>query len=420
MSTVFFKANHQSVRSQLSALTSSIDVAQAKLSERFNLFWKKFMNTTNLVQTVRVKKWCLSPPPSEGGQKNANHDCSQYSALTSMLNTIKPSCRQLGMTLIEIMIAMLVGAFLLGGVLQVFIGSKQTNRMQENLSRLQENGRFAIDLINHDIRMAGFQGCNSIVNVPINSINALPIIPASNTIITGNEAIPPIWTPALPAASVTPIAGTDVITLLHGNSCGGNLTVPMATTASNIQIAATNTCGIGVGSALLIADCANADIFLAAAGTVDPNITHAALSVPYSSTAELFTYSENSYFINNGANGRPALWRFDNAQAAGGNNPVEFVEGIENMQVLYGEDTDLLGTDGKCTICTPNYYVTANNVVDPSRVVSIRISLLAATPDDNLTAQAVPYTYNGVTITPNDRRIRRVFTSTISIRNRLL
>ncbi len=65
---------------------------------------------------------------------------------------------QTGMTLIEILIALLIGAFLLGGVLQIFVSSKQTNRMQENLSRLQENGRFAMNFLTKDIRMAGYWG----------------------------------------------------------------------------------------------------------------------------------------------------------------------------------------------------------------------------------------------------------------------
>ena len=67
---------------------------------------------------------------------------------------------QTGMTLIEIMIALLIGVFLLGGVLQIFVGSKQTNRMQEGLSRLQESGRFAMDFLSRDIRMAGSWGCH--------------------------------------------------------------------------------------------------------------------------------------------------------------------------------------------------------------------------------------------------------------------
>ncbi len=66
---------------------------------------------------------------------------------------------QTGLTLIEIMIALLIGAFILGGVMQIFLNSRQTYRMQDNLSRLQENGRFAMEFLAKDIRMAGYWGC---------------------------------------------------------------------------------------------------------------------------------------------------------------------------------------------------------------------------------------------------------------------
>ena len=73
---------------------------------------------------------------------------------------------QTGFTLIELMIAMLLGAFLIGGIMQIFLGSRQTYRMQENLSRLQENGRFAMEFITRDNRMMGYQGCASRTIVP--------------------------------------------------------------------------------------------------------------------------------------------------------------------------------------------------------------------------------------------------------------
>lgn len=74
-------------------------------------------------------------------------------------SSASPYRHQYGMTLIEIMIALLIGAFLIGGVLEIFINSKQTYRMQDGLSRLQENGRFALDFIGQDIRMTSYWGC---------------------------------------------------------------------------------------------------------------------------------------------------------------------------------------------------------------------------------------------------------------------
>jgi type IV pilus assembly protein PilW len=63
--------------------------------------------------------------------------------------------------------------------------------------------------------------------------------------------------------------------------------------------------------------------------------------------------------------------------------------------------------------------VPANNVVDWEKVVSIRVSLLTRSLDDNLAAKPLAYTFNGVRTLPTDRRLRRVFNSTFAIRNRL-
>jgi len=49
----------------------------------------------------------------------------------------------------------------MAGVIQIFLSAKQAYRLQENLSRLQENGRFAMDFITKDVRMAGYAGCSS-------------------------------------------------------------------------------------------------------------------------------------------------------------------------------------------------------------------------------------------------------------------
>ena len=76
--------------------------------------------------------------------------------------------RQLGLTLIELMIAMLVGLFLLAGIVMVFINSNRSNHMQENLARLQENGRFAIEFLTKDTRMVGYWDCMKPIAAPNN------------------------------------------------------------------------------------------------------------------------------------------------------------------------------------------------------------------------------------------------------------
>jgi type IV pilus assembly protein PilW len=68
------------------------------------------------------------------------------------------------------------------------------------------------------------------------------------------------------------------------------------------------------------------------------------------------------------------------------------------MQILYGEDTS---GDG-----TPNYYVDADTVANMDEVVSVRITLIARTADSNLSSSG-------------DGRLRRTFSSTLVLRNRL-
>lgn len=65
--------------------------------------------------------------------------------------------RQNGLSLVELMIAITVGLFLTVIISQIFVGSKQSYRINDDLSRLQENGRFATELLSRTIRLAGFK-----------------------------------------------------------------------------------------------------------------------------------------------------------------------------------------------------------------------------------------------------------------------
>lgn len=62
--------------------------------------------------------------------------------------------RPRGFSLIELMIAMVIGLLLIIGITSLFTTTSSINRMENGLARLQENGRFALDRIAEDIRMA--------------------------------------------------------------------------------------------------------------------------------------------------------------------------------------------------------------------------------------------------------------------------
>jgi len=342
---------------------------------------------------------------------------------------------QKGLTLIELMIAMLLGIFLIGGVIQIFLSSKQTYRMQENLSRIQENGRFAMHFIEQDARMTGSVGCNSQTAIISTLTTPTPFLYNFSTAIEGFEATSPtVWAPVINADIIGPLGGSDVLTIRRSSDQGftvvaqatasAGLTLDDTATNANLKAAGyLNSLGANNCMTVVVSNCATAAVFQvsAIAGTVlshntggscDPKNTTADLGTTFKG-GQVFPINTISYYVRKrdplDPNNQPSLYRRVGANAA-----EELVEGIENMQILYGVDTN---NDN-----TPDFYEKADAVLlNWPNVVSIRISLLVVSLDNNVAAQPLPYVYNGVTIVPaaSDKRIRRVFTSIIALRNRL-
>jgi type IV pilus assembly protein PilW len=85
-----------------------------------------------------------------------------------MSRTLATARTQRGLSIIELLVAMVIGLLLMTGVLQVFFASKQTYSSNEAASRLQENGRFALEFIAQSVRMAGYmEVVNSKKNPPM-------------------------------------------------------------------------------------------------------------------------------------------------------------------------------------------------------------------------------------------------------------
>jgi type IV pilus assembly protein PilW len=109
---------------------------------------------------------------------------------------------------------------------------------------------------------------------------------------------------------------------------------------------------------------------------------------------------------NNDGKNPLSLWRKSGLEA-----PIELVEGVENLQILYGEDTDQDNV--------PNQYREAHEVIEWTNVITIRITVIVNSID-NVGSTSVP----GLTCADRcvdnqlyDGLIRRSFTQTIQIRN---
>jgi type IV pilus assembly protein PilW len=66
-----------------------------------------------------------------------------------------------GFTLIELMVAMVLGLLVAAGIVTVFASTSSSNKAQNQLAQLQEAGRFAVTRIGTDLRMANGQYCTN-------------------------------------------------------------------------------------------------------------------------------------------------------------------------------------------------------------------------------------------------------------------
>ena len=360
-----------------------------------------------------------------------------------------------GVTLIELMVALLLGLILISGAIQVFVSNRAGYAFNEGFSRLQENGRFALDTIDYHTRLAGYLGCLSGVTVfnNLNTPTALPYnlpqgiigyeaagtLPGQTFAATAtnpaNSATAANWTPALPAPLLgSVIPGSDVLIVRHVNPTSYALLSPFSS-ATQVTAVAPAT-AFQVGDIAVASDCQKASIFqVTAIGAVGGGITlsHTATGTPGNSAAEASWDTDEQYAAGaqvargetwafyvgaRGAGLPPALFQrrliIDPATTtARFDVPEEIVEAVEMMQVRYGVDANLDGAIEQ--------YVTADAVGDWARIAAVRVALVTRSPEEYGTeVDNANYIVDDTTFNPvNDRRVRQVFVSTIAIRNRL-
>lgn len=320
---------------------------------------------------------------------------------------------QTGISLVEIMVALVISIFLLGGIIQVYLGNKTTFRFANAVSEVQENGRYSMDIMSKDLRHVGDWGCISFDPNNTSNIN--------NTLPGGNPLFDFLNNPAIAGTDNTGLNNSDTLTI-RGSTSGQANIVPLFSTIAQQFLQTTAINSIAANDVVLITRCgtnnllipAEADIFQATgnatAGATSTISHNTVLSQIYRNDAAIKELQTVTYSIQNNANGQPSLFRsvFGNDQA--------LIDGVDDLQVLYGIDTDIVSDD------FPNQYVTIDNVPglpDTSAVVSIRLMLLVSSINDFVTETPQVYTFNGTQTTAPDRRLRQVFTTTIALRNRI-
>lgn len=360
-----------------------------------------------------------------------------------------------GVTIVELLVGMLLGIFLTGGVLAVYLTNKQTYVTTQSLSRIQENMRFSTDVIAKDVRMAGYMPCRFQDN--------------QSNILTdnGNTWWQEIFEHAVFGyeggvdtfpLGITPVAGSDALVVFRGGDFeAGVLNHNTANNSFQIRGAAPGSI-LSKGETAIVCDSNQATLFqvsskignnlifysdtatdispgnctnnLGSANTVVCGDGGSGQFKTFGSDAQIVRYAPVIYFVEaSSVNANVLALKREYFQAinTGGVEVAtmvkeEILQGVETMQVSYGVDTN----DDNVA----NQFIEADDVTSGDLwgdITSIKVGLLMASGEEiatvidtntyNVAGELIQATGPGLTH-PQDKQQRFVMNSTFSLRNR--
>lgn len=348
--------------------------------------------------------------------------------------------RQAGLSIIELMIALLLAALLTTGLVQIFTSNSQTSRVNEASARVQESGRLASDILARAIRNAAYWGCTNQVRLNLMLRDDGSVDLSQFTLGIDAE----FDVPAGNAWGAVP--GSDVLFL-----GGVNTNAALRTTNQTPVNSATIFTGVNPeeyvdkGDILLISDCRFGDIFQAtqvqnnaivastSQGQGTPNPGNATQTQSeYPSGATVFRPQRNTFYARQAAgDDRSLALNPMVVTTSGGSNvgdeggAIELVNDVRDMRVRLG----IRAGDSPPDNARVDRWVTSwAGVSDEQEVIAVQVSLLARASQDNVVDQPQALCFPGwldcdsdnSLFTPMpDRRLYRVFTSTTGIRSRL-
>ncbi|MFK7852763.1 MAG: PilW family protein [Granulosicoccus sp.] len=360
-----------------------------------------------------------------------------------LTNASRSEQKQRGLSLVELMIGMVLGIVVVGGCITIFTGVVRSSSVNQTVSTLQSKARFAIDMIGHDVRSAGFLGCASSEETELNI--ATPKAPTNNldqTAITGAVVGATDWTPAIPAGFIpptgvgAPVEGTQALSVQSAQYRGSPLASSMSGQSASIELAAPLGVSVYSGDLMIVSDCTRADLFEVSSvsgpvsgKTIQPADSLAkayALSVDFPANTRAMLFSSSIYYIGDTQRvteqGDAVYSLFQQTYPyAASNPPLELIEGVDQMQLEFGVR---LATNAIA------YMEPDDAGFDPAAIETVRVGLLMSsmksfsdvddTREFTLVGRAVvPASATATNATyPADKRMRMPFNATFSVRNR--
>ncbi len=287
-----------------------------------------------------------------------------------------------GLSMVEILVALALGSFLMLGLSQVFVANQKTSMLQDDFTRVQESGRIGIEMMVKEVRVADYRGCtpsagsiNSHLDTSDSDYDATSMDFLAGGIGGVNNAS------SLTIGGKAVFAGSDTLVLRGAkDACGG--LGRMAGTNGSASFFVTPGCNIQEGEIVVLANCTGGDMFTVTNRNLANNtVVHNTGALPTSGWIENITkdfsrqYQPNSqvlkpyqktFFMAEGVNGN-SLFVYD------GSSAQELVSNITGFQILFGEDSNADGSVDR--------YRGADSIANFDDVKSIHFTLSVASND---------------------------------------
>ncbi|MCE9678011.1 PilW family protein [Shewanella sp. AS1] len=318
---------------------------------------------------------------------------------------------QTGMSLVELMVAMVIALFLTAGVFTMFSMSSSNVTTTSQFNQLQENGRIALAIMEKDLSQVGFFGDMTGTDLSVGIEGNTTVLSAAvpNDCIGGvNNASLPIGTPAhfrLIWGYEQGVGGASLTCLNTVNAVNTNTDVLQLK-----RLVGPNTLLPTAATRHYVATTSDGATFFTGNQTT-PTITN----------ARFWEYQHHVYFIKDDGD-IPVLRRRTLTTVNGMNNEEQLVEGIENMRILYGIDDE--NGDG-----VPNRFVPATSISNSMwlnmqswRIVAVKVYLLVRSikQDRTYTNETTYQLGDKAIAAPNDNYRRKVMSTTVVLENPVL
>jgi type IV pilus assembly protein PilW len=344
------------------------------------------------------------------------------------MNTLRknPVCSaQGGFTLIELMVSAVIGLIVLMAVSYAFIGGRHAYVLNSELMRMQENARAALETIRREMRMAGFHGCGEMSQLSAGVASATEMTRLTNGLHVDDTT----YADLIPVmADGNPSVGLEI----HGvaaNAGVANITADFDSSASSVTVdtPAEQAARLNDAPRVRASDC-KAGVIL---GRTGASASAIGVSGPGGDVTQIerggqvyalalpraFRLKLNPEDVYEGASVPIASLYYNEGGLSVADNLEELARGVEAFRVCVMDERPG-GTKRMVR------WQEANDEVK-KLATQAQVDLVLVSFRRDVLPEAVTYQpqlcgdYDDVSYAMTDRRLRRLFSASMSLRNKI-